>query len=77
MQQTIIQQGFDLMLYGMGTVFVFLCCMIAVTTLMSRIAQRWPDDISEDSNTSIGVDQQTTAVIQQALSQHRKNLNIS
>jgi len=77
MQQTIVQQGLDLMLYGMGTVFVFLCCMIAVTTLMSRIAQRWPDDVSDNSNASSGVDQKTTTIIQQALSQHRKKLNIS
>jgi oxaloacetate decarboxylase gamma subunit len=76
MQPTIVQQGLDLMLYGMGTVFVFLCCMIVVTSLMSRIAQRWPDDLSDSPNPSSDIDQRTTAIIQQALSQHRKKLNI-
>jgi len=77
MQQTIVQQGLDLMLYGMGTVFVFLCCMIAVTVLMSRVAQRWPDTPLEESGPALTVDKKTTAIIQQAMSQHRKRLNIS
>ncbi|HAY46236.1 MAG TPA: hypothetical protein DCY55_08115 [Gammaproteobacteria bacterium] len=77
MQQTIVQQGLDLMLYGMGTVFVFLCCMIGVTTLMSRFAQQWPDELPEGSTKSLSVDKTTAAVIQQAVAQHRKKLNIS
>ena len=77
MQQTLVQQGLDLMLYGMGTVFVFLCCMIAVTTLMSRFAQQWPDELPESSAKSLSVDKTTAEVIKQAMSQHRKKLNIS
>ncbi len=76
MQHIIIQQGLDLMLYGMGTVFVFLCCLIAVTRIMSRAAQRWPDDILEDASTPIPVDKKTASVIKKAIMQHRKKLNI-
>ena len=34
MDSTLISQGLDLMLYGMGTVFTFLTLLVAVTTLM-------------------------------------------
>ena len=37
MQTTLIDQGLDLMLYGMGTVFVFLTILVFATALMSRI----------------------------------------
>jgi oxaloacetate decarboxylase gamma subunit len=37
MQTSLIDQGLDLMLYGMGTVFVFLTILVFATTLMSRI----------------------------------------
>ena len=76
MKHLIIQQGLDLMLYGMGTVFVFLCCLIAVTSIMSRVAQRWPDDVPE-SSTSIALDSSTATVIKHAVMQHRKKLKIS
>ena len=76
MKHLIIQQGLDLMLYGMGTVFVFLCCLIAITSIMSRVAQRWPDDTPERSP-SIPLDSNTATVIKQAITQHRRTLNIS
>ena len=72
---TLIEQGLDLMLYGMGTVFVFLTLLVIVTTLMSSIVQRWlPDDdmeIAPAPNTDFGVDERLVAVIQSALAQHR------
>jgi oxaloacetate decarboxylase gamma subunit len=37
MKTSLIDQGLDLMLYGMGTVFVFLTILVFATTLMSRI----------------------------------------
>ena len=37
MDSTLISQGLDLMLYGMGTVFTFLTLLVGVTTLMSKI----------------------------------------
>jgi len=72
---TLIEQGLDLMLYGMGTVFIFLTLLVIVTTLMSLIVQRWfPDDdfeITPSPSTNFGVDERVAAVIQTALAQHR------
>lgn len=35
--------GLELMLLGMGTVFVFLTLLVIGTTIMSRIVMRMPD----------------------------------
>lgn len=40
MQDTLIDQGVNLMLYGMGTVFVFLTVMVIATTLMSKLVNK-------------------------------------
>jgi oxaloacetate decarboxylase (Na+ extruding) subunit gamma len=40
MQSSLLQQGVELMLFGMGTVFMFLACLVLVTTLMSKLLQR-------------------------------------
>ncbi len=37
-------QGLELMLAGMGTVFVFLTLLVGATLLMSRFAQRYAPD---------------------------------
>lgn len=37
MQQTLMQQGVELMLYGMGTVFVFLALLVLATTALSKL----------------------------------------
>jgi len=37
MQDTLIDHGVSLMLYGMGTVFVFLTILVVATTLMSKL----------------------------------------
>lgn len=41
MQDNLMQQGVELMLFGMGTVFVFLVLLIIATTFMSFIIQRY------------------------------------
>lgn len=41
MQGDIVAQGVELMLYGMGTVVVFLTLLVVVTTVMSAILQRY------------------------------------
>ncbi|MEP1594634.1 MAG: OadG family transporter subunit, partial [Halieaceae bacterium] len=41
MQGDIVAQGVELMLYGMGTVVVFLTLLVVVTTLMSAILERY------------------------------------
>ena len=73
--ETVIQQGLDLMLYGMGIVFVFLTLLVLVTASMSNIVQRWfPEDDGGgapaheiDSN----VDDRIVTIIQAALEKHR------
>ena len=50
MQNELFQQGVELMVYGMGVVFVFLLLLIVVTVLMSFILQRFfPDPTLIDS----------------------------
>ena len=41
MQNDLMQQGIELMLYGMGTVFTFLALLIVATTLMSAVITRF------------------------------------
>ena len=38
---TLMAQGLELMLVGMGVVFVFLIILVGVTTLMSALVQRF------------------------------------
>jgi oxaloacetate decarboxylase gamma subunit len=78
MQQTILQQGVDLMLFGMGTVFVFLTVLVIATTIMSRVVGRFFPDAPEPELTSspaaapVGVnDPKLIAIIQDAVNQHR------
>lgn len=77
MESTLIEQGFDLMLYGMGIVFTFLTLLVFMTTLMSNVIQRWfPEKeepvISPKPKThSTTVSPLTLKIIQSALDQHR------
>lgn len=41
MQESLMQQGVELMLYGMGTVFVFLTLLVILTTAMSALLSRF------------------------------------
>jgi oxaloacetate decarboxylase gamma subunit len=41
MQETLLQQGIELMIYGMGTVFTFLAVLVLVTLLQSMIVSRF------------------------------------
>lgn len=79
MQATLIDQGFSLMLYGMGTVFVFLTILVFATTLMSKLVGRFaPTDESPADRdataqtTATQVPPQILAAIQQAIHQHRQ-----
>lgn len=79
MQESLFAQGVDLMLYGMGTVFVFLVLLIAITTLISKVVQRlFPEALPIAKTGKIPspqipavVDAQTIRVIKAALDQHR------
>jgi len=41
MQGDIVNQGVELMLFGMGTVLVFLTVLVLAIALMSRVLQRY------------------------------------
>jgi Na+-transporting methylmalonyl-CoA/oxaloacetate decarboxylase gamma subunit len=49
LMQPLLQQGLDLMTFGMGAVFIFLAVLVAVTALVSVVIHHFfPDDfISE------------------------------
>ncbi|WP_096087726.1 OadG family protein [Agaribacterium haliotis] len=80
MEADLIQQGVDLMLFGMGTVFVFLSVLVVSTTLMSNVVTRFfpeaevpePGPTAPAANAGAAkVDARTLAVIQEAIYQHR------
>ncbi|GAA5316226.1 MAG: hypothetical protein AseanaTS_14310 [Candidatus Pelagadaptatus aseana] len=77
MQQDILQQGIDLMLFGMGTVFVFLTVLVIATMIMSRVVSRFFPDAPEPElapvrAAPVGVnDPKLIAIIQDAVNQHR------
>lgn len=84
MQETLIDQGISLMIYGMGTVFVFLTILVFATGLMSKLVRlinkgetNAADSIAEANSplqTSGGTqpDSNTLEAIKQAISLHRQ-----
>ncbi len=76
MQQDIMQQGVDLMLFGMGSVFVFLTVLVIATTIMSSFVQRFlpetpePQPAAPRATTNV-TDPKLLAVIKAAVDQHR------
>ncbi|MDC3332895.1 OadG family protein [bacterium] len=79
MQETLLSQGVELMLYGMGTVFTFLALLVVLTTIMSALVQRFsapePVPVVKLANvpaaSSAVDDGQLLAVITAAITQHR------
>lgn len=77
MQQTLMQQGVELMLFGMGTVFIFLTLLVLLTTVMSSLIQRFvkPELPVEPARVAAAPggqpDSQLLAVITEAIKQHR------
>lgn len=41
MEETLLLQGLELMIFGMGTVFLFLAVLVVVTIAMSSLVQRF------------------------------------
>ena len=79
MDNVILEQGINLMLYGMGSVFVFLTLLVVGTTLMSGFISKYmpeaepvaPPNPPALNKQSLAVDPTTLAVIQDAIHQHR------
>ena len=76
MNDSLLQQGLDLLLYGMGSVFVFLTLLVAATTLMSALLARLfpaePESVPASAPVSPAADERLLAIIQQAINQHRR-----
>jgi len=78
MQNDLMQQGIELMLYGMGTVFTFLALLIVATTLMSAVITRFfkpePLPIKPISGpVAANNDEQLIAVIGAAIHKYRSS----
>ena len=77
MQGTLIQQGIDLMIFGMGTVFVFLIALVLVIVLMSRLINKFfavaPDTTTTDAGNPNQVEPLIKKIIQSAIDQHRRH----
>lgn len=74
MDSQLISQGLDLMLYGMGTVFIFLTVLVAITTIMSATVNKIAPEQIEDAEINAPPTQVETRIvkaIQAAINQHR------
>ena len=68
--------GLNLMLYGMGTVFVFLALLVVCTNVMSALVLRfYPEALVEPSPVKSQKvhDPRIIAVIEAAIAEHRKS----
>lgn len=67
--------GLNLMLYGMGTVFVFLTLLVACTSIMSALVTRFYQEPAAESaaKDSRSMDSKTIAIIKAAIAEHRKS----
>ncbi len=77
MSASIVEQGVELMLFGMGTVIVFLGLLVLATTLMSRVLTRYfPEPEPAPAPVRVApapaaADSELVAVISAAIQQHR------
>lgn len=79
MRDDLLQQGIDLMIYGMGTVTFFLALLVVATMVVSRLVQTYfpepdIDDLSEtNASGSVAsvVEPQIYRAIESAIKQHR------
>jgi oxaloacetate decarboxylase gamma subunit len=67
MAGTLLEQGFTLMLVGMGTVFVFLTALVIAMTLMSRLVCRF-----QPLPPPVGGPDDEIAAISAAIAAHRR-----
>lgn len=77
MSESILLQGVDLLVFGMGTVFVFLTVLVVATTLMSYLVTRFfpepvqPHPVTPAPVVEEGPDPRVLAVIKAAIEQHK------
>ena len=79
MHTTLIDQGLELMLFGMGSVFSFLLLLVLATRVMSLLVNRWlPEELVSGivAKASAGaspstIDPKIVKAIQTAIDRHR------
>lgn len=71
MADELINQGLELMLLGMGTVFVFLTLLVFTTSFMSKAIASWKSAERLETPQGLG-DAHLRRVIAAAVAQHRK-----
>jgi len=67
MEADLLTQGVELMLVGMGTVFVFLTLLVGATTLMSRVVMRLQPEALDAEAAA-----EEVAAITAAIARHRR-----
>jgi len=82
MKETLIDQGINLMLFGMGTVFVFLTILVFATTIMSKLVNRFAPAEEKQAQAKQPIELSNTATptaspqvisaIEKAIAQHRQ-----
>lgn len=76
-EPSLVAQGLELMVFGMGVVFVFLTMLVFVTSLMSKIVNKIAPEIEAPAPTApavtaaSGVDPQLLNVLSAAVKEYR------
>jgi len=73
-ETSLVLQGVELMIYGMGTVFVFLGLLVLAVLALSAAVRRWlPMTAAPTAPTAPpgAVDDRLRAIIQAAIDRHR------
>ena len=70
MSAPLLQEGLQLMLVGMGTVFVFLTLLVLATSAMSALVQRWWPPLAADLPAGEPSDEEVAAIAA-AITLHR------
>ena len=71
----LMSKGIELMLAGMGIVFLFLTMLVLAINMLSSLIERFfpeaPNLVGTATTTSSGIDKNTIAAITAAVHQHR------
>ncbi|GGY43834.1 hypothetical protein GCM10011297_15890 [Bacterioplanes sanyensis] len=75
-EPSLVSQGLELMVFGMGVVFVFLTMLVFVTTFMSKLVNKLapePEVVAAPAPAASapGVDPQLLKVLSAAVKEHR------
>jgi oxaloacetate decarboxylase (Na+ extruding) subunit gamma len=72
----LLYQGAELMLIGMGIVFLFLGLLVIVTNAMSQTILKYFPELEQENDKPKGQDhQEVVAVITSAIHKYRSNKN--